>query len=337
MKKCGVLTDHFNQLGGGTVHSFKLIEFLKPHYDVDVFLPGLPKEKEWMKDFLNLDTKGLNFYKFKPEMAFNNYDLFLNISHWRIVETNAKKKFANIFFPQFFFPTYDYTLLANSQYTKKNIITRWGIPEDMIKVLYPPIMTKEFNPSKKTNTIIHVSRIAKPRPEADKGHKQMITAFKEMVDSGLKNWHFYVVGEIQDPEYYNELVSMSKDYPIKFFVSIPFNELKKLYGEAKIYWHMTGITMPNQLGAQEHFGMTTVEAMSSGCVPVTLNSGGQPEIVHDGLDGYLVNDVGELKDETTELIENQNKLRNMSSLAIRRSKDFDEEVIKKKFYNIINI
>jgi len=83
--------------------------------------------------------------------------------------------------------------------------------------------------------------------------------------------------------------------------------------------------------------MTTVEAMSSGCVPVTLNSGGQPEIVHDGLDGYLVNDVGELKDKTTELIENQNKLRNMSSLAIRRSKDFDEEVIKKRFYNIINI
>jgi len=117
---------------------------------LDVFLPGLPKGQEWMKYFLNLDTKGLNFDNFKPEKAFNNYDLFLNISHWRIVETDAKKKFAVVFFPQFFFPTYDYTLLANSQYTKKNIITRWVVPENRVKVIYPPIMTKEFNAGKKT-------------------------------------------------------------------------------------------------------------------------------------------------------------------------------------------
>jgi len=158
----------------------------------------------------------------------------------------------------------------------------------------------------------------------------MIEAFKALCDAGLKGWAFHIVGQVQDPNYVQELKQCARDYPIAFHEGIPFPQLQKLYAESKIYWHMTGISLPNQPGAQEHFGMTTVEAMSSGCVPVTLNSGGQPEIVHDGLDGYLVNDVGELKDKTTELIENQNKLRNMSSLAIRRSKDFDEEVIKKK-------
>ena len=336
--RAGVLSDHFDLLGGGTVHSFKLLEYLKRYYDVDVYLPKTPKSKEWMKTFLHLDVEGLAFYKYAKGVGKKYNYMFLNISHWRAEETNALKKFMVVFFPQFFFPLYNYKFLAITEYTKQNIIKRWKQSAKKIHIVYPPIMTSQFKPAKeKTNTIIHVSRMTPPRPEADKGHKQMIQAFKEMCDKGLKEWQFHLVGQVQDPSYVSDLKKQATGYPIVFNEGIPFVRLQKLYSEAKIYWHLTGITMPNQPGAQEHFGITTVEAMSSGCVPVTLATGGQPEVVKNGVNGFLVKDIRELKKRTLELIRRPQTLNEMAKETIKRSKDFDEKISKKKLYNIINL
>ncbi len=335
--KVGVLNDHFDQLGGGTVHSFKLVEYLKAFYDCDVYIPGTPKTTDWLKTMLHLDVKGVSFHKYTKGIG-KKYDyMFLNISHWKAEETNAMKKFMLVFFPQFFFPVYDYEFLANSEYTKQNIIDRWKQDEEEIHVIYPPIMTKQFQPSVvKRNQIIHVSRLAAPRPEADKGHRQMIAAFRALCDAGLKGWTFHIVGQVQDPNYVQELKQHARDYPIAFHEGIPFPQLQKLYAESKIYWHMTGITMPHEPGAQEHFGMTTVEAMSSGCVPITLNSGGQPEVVEDGKSGYLVNNIAEMVSRTMALTENPKKLKEMAVKARSKSKQFDEKEVRKKFFSVIS-
>lgn len=334
--KVGIINDHFNLLGGGTVHSFKFIEFLKKYYDCDVYVPGQAKSKDWMRNYLGLDTEGIKIYP-ATKNAGERYDyMFFNISHWRAEKTSAFKKFMLVFFPQFFYPLYDYEFLANSKYTKKQIIKRWKQKKEKVHVVYPPIMTSEFKPApQKINEIVHVSRLAKPRPEADKGHRQMIQAFKQMVDAGLKDWSFQIVGQVGEMDYLTELRNMAAGYSIKINESIPFVALKKLYSEAKIYWHLTGISMPNEPGAQEHFGMTTVEAMSSGCVPISLNSGGQREIINNGLDGFLVKDIQELKSKTLELISNKRRLKQMSESAIDKAKCFDEKVAAKKFYSIV--
>lgn len=335
--KIGCLNDHYNLLGGGTVHSFKFLEYLKPYYDIDVYLPGAQKGKPWMKNFLNLNVDGLRFYKYTKDIGKKYPYMFLNISHWRAETTNALKKFMLVFFPQFYFPIdKEYKFLANSKYTKKNIIKRWKKPAKKIHVVYPPIMTSQFKPLKKTNSIIHVSRIAKPRPEADKGHLQMIEAFKNLCDKGLKNWQFNIVGQIQDPSYFNNLVNLTKGYPIRFFKSISFKELQTLYGQAKIYWHMTGITMPNEVGAQEHFGMTIVEAMASGAVPICLKTGGVKEIFADGVSGIFINNVDELKKVTKGLTNDKNFLNQLSKKAIKRAEYFNELNVKKRLYSVIS-
>jgi len=335
--KVGVLNDHYDSLGGGTVHSFKFIEYLKRYYDVEVNIPGTPKSKQWMQDFLHLDTEGLTFFPYTKGCG-DRYDyLFLNISHWRAEPTRASKKYMLVFFPQFFFPLYDYEFLANSEYTKKNIIRRWKQKAEKIHVIYPPVMTSQFiaPPNKPNKNILHVSRITPPVPEADKGHRQMINAFKEMVDEGLKGWTFHLIGQIQDQNYFEELYRMTQGYPIAFHPGVSFKDLKDYYAQADIYWHMTGISLPNEPGAQEHFGMTTVESMASGCVPIALNTGGQPEIIQNGINGYLVKDLKELKEKTLKLIKNPKLRKKMSKSAIKRSKNFDEEVTKKKFYSVI--
>lgn len=334
--KVGVLNDHFDILGGGTVHSFKFIEYLKRYYDVEVNVPGNPKTKEWMRDFLHLDTDNLTILPYVKGCG-DKYDyLFLNISHWRAEPTKAIKKFMLVFFPQFFFPLYDYDFLANSQYTADNIVKRWKQLPEKVHVVHPPIMTSQFKPLKKTKSILHVSRITPPVPEADKGHRQMINAFKEMVDAGLKDWTLDIVGQVQDQLYCDELRRMAQGYPIVFHLGVPFKELQELYGQASLYWHLTGITMPDEAGAQEHFGMTTVEAMASGCVPIVLGTGGQTEIIEDNRSGFLIKDTNELKSKTMYLINDPDLMGKMSKDSIQRSKLFDEEETKKTFYSLIS-
>lgn len=332
----GILNDHFDQLGGGTVHSFKFIEYLKEFYNCDVYLPKEPKSKSWMQQMLNIDTDNVNFYKYTKGIGEKYKYLFLNISHWKAEETEALKKFMLVFFPQFFFPTFDYKFLANSEYTKNNIIKRWHKSAKDISIVYPPIMTDEFKSGKKENIILHVSRLSSPRPEADKGHAQMIEVFKKMYDDGItKDWEFHLVGQVQDPQYVYQLKQQAKGYPIVFNEGIPFAKLKQLYAKAKIYWHLTGITMPHEPGAQEHFGMTTVEAMASGCVPVVLTTGGQPEIVDEGKNGFLIEDLASLQRKTKFLIEDDDYRKSMSKNSIKKAATFDEKEIKKKFWSII--
>jgi glycosyltransferase involved in cell wall biosynthesis len=69
----------------------------------------------------------------------------------------------------------------------------------------------------------------------------------------------------------------------------------------------------------EHFGISTVEAMSAGGVPVVYNGGGLPEIVRDGKDGFLWKSTDELIDKTVSIIAGTG---NYSEKAVRRSKEF---------------
>jgi glycosyltransferase involved in cell wall biosynthesis len=80
----------------------------------------------------------------------------------------------------------------------------------------------------------------------------------------------------------------------------------------------------------EHFGITTAEAMSAGCVPVVINKGGQTEIVRHGVDGFLWNTVQELKEYTVRLI-NDNALQGkMGEESVARSQDFSMEKFEQR-------
>ena len=53
---------------------------------------------------------------------------------------------------------------------------------------------------------------------------------------------------------------------------------------------------------QEHFGITTVEAMSTGAIPVVINTAGQSEIIENNKNGYLWSNPEELIKYTKESI-----------------------------------
>lgn len=323
--KGGVYTEHLNLLGGGTMHCFRFIEFLKDYYNLDVLTSEPIESSEFMKKMMRLDTSNINARTYQDGDESHYEDLFMNVSHWRLKVSPAEKKLAIVFFPEFDCANQanGYTLLANSEYTKKHVADKWQCSEDDIRTIYPPITTDLFNPaSEKKNQILHVSRIVRPSPSADKGHRQMIEAFKRL---NTDKWSLHFVGQVQDQQYFEELEHMSEGYEIYFHKSVPFEELQELYAESKIYWHLTGISIPQQPSAQEHFGMTSCEAMAAGTVPITLATGGQPEVVEDGKSGFLIRSLDHLVSRTQELMGDPERLNEMASAAQDRAEKFSTD------------
>ena len=102
-------------------------------------------------------------------------------------------------------------------------------------------------------------------------------------------------------------------------------ELEDLYRRGALFWHAAGYgeSRPER---REHFGITTVEAMAHGCVPIVVSLGGQREIVSDGRNGRLWSTVDELISVTTELMGDQEQAERLGAEAVSGALRFSKEI-----------
>jgi glycosyltransferase involved in cell wall biosynthesis len=228
-------------------------------------------------------------------------------------------------------------IFCNSYFTKYFIDKKLSVNS---KVLYPSVIINRNEKISKENIILHVGRFYTSKSGSNyKKQDVMIKVFKKMIDRGLRDWEFVIIMGVRDKDraIFNKFKEMSKRYSIKI-IDNPSNEiLWENYSKAKIYWHATGFNEDLQKYPEkaEHFGISTVEAMGAGAVPVVINAGGQKEIIEDGKSGYLWNTLVELSDRTTSLIVNEKKLREMSIKAVKRSEIFNNDKFCKSLKNII--
>lgn len=82
--------------------------------------------------------------------------------------------------------------------------------------------------------------------------------------------------------------------------------------------------------------MSTVEAMSAGCVPIVINEAGQKETVLEDC-GFKWNTVEELVRYTEEIAQNSEKLKDMSEKAKKRLKLFTMDSFTKNMKEILSI
>ncbi len=208
---------------------------------------------------------------------------------------------------------------AISEFTRTWIERYWKRPS---VILYPLVDVENFSPLQKQNKILNVGRFF-PGGH-NKKHLEMIKVFKEMVKQGLTGWELHLAGGTNinsedDNKYLNKVYAQAKGYPIIIHPNIPFEDLVTLYGESAIYWHASGLNEDEDREPVkfEHFGITTVEAMASGCVPVVIGKGGQREIVKHGQNGFLWQDLDELRTFTWQIIKDPSLCQGLSEAAMQ--------------------
>lgn len=217
-------------------------------------------------------------------------------------------------------------IVANSNFTRHWIQQRWSLPAT---VVYPPCEMIGAGQAKE-KIICHAGRFEANYPQVNvhKHQATLLEVFKSLPDLHQAGWQLHLAGGLQDAPYDQVFVQQLRDaaqnFPVFFHCDASTADLHQLYRSAALYWHASGYGVDAQLypQTQEHFGITTVEAMSAGAVPVVLNSGGQTEIVTHGVNGLVWQQLTELATYTRLLAQNTNLRASLSQQAIASSQQF---------------
>lgn len=354
--RIGIYDPYFDDLGGGEKYMMTVAEVLSHGHEVVIFWDNEGDFEQFKKRF-NLDLEKVSLHKNIFSSTFSlwqrmklssSFDILIVLSDGSIPVVLSKKLFLHIQQPITEIKNLSWKeklklirvdgIFYNSKFTKSyNNSLFFGVKNTII---YPPVNLQPQK-MKKENIILHVGRF---RIKDDitgindfKKQKVMIEVFKKMCDDKkIKNWQFFLAVSVKkdDQGTFEKVQQTTEGYPITFFVNKTNDDLWELYNKAKIYWHASGFgeDLINHPEYAEHFGMSTVEAMGAGVVPVVINAGGQKEIVTDEKNGFLWDTLEELQERTEKLMNNEDLRTRLAKDAQKRAKDFSRE----RFYEQIS-
>lgn len=337
--KIGIFDPYLDTLSGGEKYMLTLASCLASKHNVAIFWnPAEENEiKIKAKEKLGIDIANVSFKdniftgKFLPKILdTRKYDLIIYLSDGSIPLVSSKL-IVHFQFPVEWVGNNIKTrlklarvskVICNSKFTKTYIDRKFNINSS---VLYPPVEIKAKK-TVKENLILHVGRFGRDLEGVNfKRQDFMIKSFNKLKEKG---WRLVLVIGVreEDKKMLDSLKKMIKGNTE--IIENPKNsELWDLYSKAKIYWHASGFGIDLQKYPEkaEHFGISTVEAMGAGAVPVVINAGGQKEIVEESLSGFLWNTEEEFIRKTEELIGDSILWDKMSMEAVKRSKKFSGE------------
>lgn len=222
-------------------------------------------------------------------------------------------------------------IICNSEFTKKFIDHEYGVESI---VVYPPVDINKIKPKRKENIILGVARFSDLLQS--KGQDVLIKVFKKMVEGGLTDWKLVLAGgtEIGAGDYIEKLEGMAKGYPIEIIKSPDFGTLRDLYGKSKIFWSAAGFGEDEEKYPEkvEHFGITVVEAMAAGTVPIAFSAGGHKEIIKDGVSGFLWHNTHELVEKTNKALASRTEF---AKNAVRASESYSYDEFRKNISEIL--
>jgi glycosyltransferase involved in cell wall biosynthesis len=227
-------------------------------------------------------------------------------------------------------------VLANSQYTRDWVRRLWGVEAE---VLFPPIRVQDLRAGPKQRRILTVGRFIARGVGHSKKQLELVQAFGDMVRrGGMEGWELRVVGgcEPSQRRYLAEVQRAAEGLPVQVHANAPRSLVEELFATSSVFWVATGLGEDEETAPWvfEHFGITTVEAMAAGCVPVVIDKAGQREIVRHGSDGYRWTTLAELE-ALTRMVAGDEALRaRLAASAVERAGTFSEEAFAARWREI---
>ena len=210
------------------------------------------------------------------------------------------------------------TLLSVSNFTRGIVERKWGRDSTTV---YPPCPVDAYSDLSRVqpreNLVVTVGRFV---PEK---------RFHTFVDLArmVPGTRFVAIGSLADgTSAYYELLRRSAPENVSFVLS-PLRKAKELLGRAMAYVHCA---------ENEHFGITIVEAMAAGCVPIVHDSGGPREIVSSDV-GFRWRDLAVAARQITILAENDQLRGELSAASSSRAWEFRPEVFESEIARVLRV
>ncbi|TYH89956.1 hypothetical protein ES332_A13G017500v1 [Gossypium tomentosum] len=225
-------------------------------------------------------------------------------------------------------------VMVNSSWTQSHVEKLWGIPK-RIKRVYPPCDTSGLQalPLERSVETPKIISVAQFRPE--KAHSLQLEAFSiaiKKLDEHSRRPKLQFVGSCRnksDEERLQNLkdkaVQLNIQDDVEFHKNVMYRDLVSLLGDAVAGIHSM---------IDEHFGISVVEYMAAGGIPIAHNSAGpKMDIVldEDGQQtGFLAQNVEEYADAVLKIAKMPESERlKIATAARRRASRFSE----KRFYD----
>jgi glycosyltransferase involved in cell wall biosynthesis len=158
--------------------------------------------------------------------------------------------------------------IANSRYTERKLLSCCGIQAS--RIIYPPVHTEVYRKllteKKRQDLAITIGRYSPER------QLESIIGIAKRIRLGLR---FVVIGYASKPSEFailRSLLAQADQFglPIDFLMNETQERKQELIAQAKV------VIQPSRM---EHFGIALCEAISGGCLPVTINDGGHLEVL----------------------------------------------------------
>lgn len=213
---------------------------------------------------------------------------------------------------------------------------------EKLHVIYPGIDTEYFNTSKnlydnevsfKANSILSMARLVPA-----KGIDRVLDALA-MIRNKI-DFHYYLGGNInrtnvgeEEKNTFEQIKNLIEKYKLQKHVTFLGDihhdkQLPSYYRAADLF------ILPSRF---EAFGLTTLEAMACGTVPLVSHVAGSREVIVDGLNGYIVDthDRKKLAKTILNLLENPRLRKKVSENAAFTMKEhYSWDKVVDKFINL---
>lgn len=310
---CLVYDLYLDTLGGGERVVLAAAEALRDDFEVVVAAPILPKSGRLAALGMRSDVAMQRMHPARFTWASAKVDLVVYLANGIPLPSLARRSILLLQFP----------FEALSRRAPLRLAQRWilgryqpVVYSDFVAswtqrrlevtplVVHPPAQLGRPDPALKEPLILSIGRFF--ATEHSKRQDVLIEAYRRLPMSIRDRWPLVLAGGVYRGEggqtYVDKLRSLAAGENIHFETDVSQQRLEELLARATLFWHATGFgRLPTEPEKAEHFGLSTVEAMSWGVVPLVYADGGQVEIVTPDT-GVLWRSVSELVSATEGLI-----------------------------------
>ena len=225
-------------------------------------------------------------------------------------------------------------ITASSNFEQNLISESYQIDKNKIKKITPGIDRSLFAPdlsANRKNIFLSIGRI-----QQQKGQRVTI----DFLNNFRKVENDFVCYFIGGPsgnsgkEYLVELkeqvVELNLETHVKFLENLPQTKIKELLNESKLLIHTSQF---------ETFGLVAIEANSMGVPVLSTNSGSFPEIIFNGVNGYLADNLvdGNVNNYVRDLLRDNKTFEEAMFNCIEKSKNYDWKITARDIEEIYRI